>query len=401
MKNRIESPEKFDQYFKVLTEKYSQAFQNCREIIQVCTGGGCIACGSLNVQAELIRKLQARGLSEKFLVKPTGCMGPCSKGPVVMMKKTGIFYENVQLADIDELIEQQLLKGEPVVRLLHHNDSDGKPVALANDIKLFNRQRKIVLRRCGSIDPTSIDDYIESGGYHSWRRVLVSMSPDEVLDEMKRSGLRGRGGAGFPTWMKWGFAKKEKADQKYILCNADEGDPGAYMDRSTLEGDPHSIIEGMAIGGYTIGATKGFVYVRAEYPLAIERLAKAINDARELGVIGKNIMGTGFDFELDIRMGSGAFVCGEETALIASIEGKRGEPRPRPPFPTTAGLWGKPTVLNNVETFANVNTIIEKGGGGLPSLARGKAKVPRYLPLPGRLRIRACTKCPWEPPSAT
>jgi len=386
MNYKIESPEKFDQYFKALAERYSQTYQKCREMVQVCTGGGCIACGSLNIKAALSKKLEERGLSEKFIVKPTGCMGPCSKGPVVLMKKVGVFYENIQLADLDELIDQQLINGEPVIRLLHHNDSDGKPVAHITDIKLFNRQRKIVLRRCGNIDPTSIDDYIESGGYFSLRRVLASMSPDEVLEEMKRSGLRGRGGAGFPTWMKWSFAKKEISDQKYILCNADEGDPGAYMDRSTLEGDPHSIIEGMAIGGYTIGASKGFVYVRAEYPLAIERLSKAIDDARELGIIGKNILGTGFNFELDIRMGSGAFVCGEETALIASIEGKRGEPRPRPPFPAASGLWGKPTVLNNVETFANVNVIIEKGGDWLAQFGTGKSKGTKIFALAGAIK---------------
>ena len=215
-----------------------------------------------------------------------------------------------------------------------------------------------MLKRCGTIDPVSINDYIASGGYVSLRKALTQLSPDQVIDEMKTSGLRGRGGAGFPTFMKWNLAKKEIADQKYILCNADEGDPGAFMDRSILEGDPHSVVEGMIIGAYTIGASKGFVYVRAEYPLAVERLGKAMDDAREMGLLGNNILGTDFSFDLDIRMCSGAFVCGEETALMASIEGKRGEPRPRPPFPTTAGLWGKPTVLNNVETFANVTSII-------------------------------------------
>ncbi|MDA3878869.1 MAG: NAD(P)H-dependent oxidoreductase subunit E, partial [Prolixibacteraceae bacterium] len=372
--NKFTSPGEFDNYSGKLTEEYKDTNNQADEIIQVCTGGGCIACGSLNVHSELKANLEKRGIDKRFIIKTTGCMGPCSKGPVIMMKKSGVFYENVQLADIDELVEQHLLNDKPVERLLYHSDEDGKPIANTNDIKLFNRQRKIVLRRCGNIDPTNINDYIEAGGYASLRKVLTDYSPDRVIDEMKKSGLRGRGGAGFPTWMKWSFAKKEKADQKYMLCNADEGDPGAYMDRSTLEGDPHSVVEGMVIGGYTIGATRGFVYVRAEYPLAIERLAKAIDDAREMGLIGKNILGTGVDFELDIRMGSGAFVCGEETALMASIEGKRGEPRPRPPFPTTAGLWGKPTVLNNVETLANINAIIDKGGDWFAQYGTGKSR---------------------------
>ena len=385
-KNKIDSPEKFESYLKALNNDYSQAYKQSNEIIQVCTGGGCIACGSLNLHSELKNKLEERGIADKFKTLPVGCMGPCSKGPVLLMKKAGVFYENVQIADIDELIDQQLLNNKPVERLLNHSDEDGKPIPQMKDIKLFNRQKKIVLRRCGNIDPTNIDDYIESGGYSSLRKVLTQMTTDQVLEEVKLSGLRGRGGAGFPTWMKWSFAKKEVSEQKYILCNADEGDPGAYMDRSTLEGDPHSIIEGMAIGGFTIGASRGFVYVRAEYPLAIERLAKAIDDARELGLIGENIMGTGFDFELDIRMGSGAFVCGEETALIASIEGKRGEPRPRPPFPAVSGLWGKPTVLNNVETLANINTIIEKGGEWFAQYGTGKSRGTKIFALAGAIK---------------
>jgi NADH-quinone oxidoreductase subunit F len=385
-KNKIDSPEKFESYLKTLNDDYSQAYKQSSEIIQVCTGGGCIACGSLNLHSELKNKLEERGIADKFKTLPVGCMGPCSKGPVLLMKKAGVFYENVQIADIDELIDQQLLNNNPVERLLNHSDEDGKPIPQMKDIKLFNRQKKIVLRRCGNIDPTNIDDYIESGGYSSLRKVLTQMTTDQVLEEVKLSGLRGRGGAGFPTWMKWSFAKKEVSEQKYILCNADEGDPGAYMDRSTLEGDPHSIIEGMAIGGFTIGASRGFVYVRAEYPLAIERLAKAIEDARELGLIGENIMGTGFNFELDIRMGSGAFVCGEETALIASIEGKRGEPRPRPPFPAVSGLWGKPTVLNNVETLANINTIIEKGGEWFAQYGTGKSRGTKIFALAGAIK---------------
>jgi len=384
--HKLDSPEKFDKYFQDLSEKQSEQYHQSKEIIQVCTGGGCIACGSLNLRDQLAEKLEERGLSNKFMIKSTGCLGPCSKGPVILMKKSGVFYENVQLADIDLLIDEHLLGGNPVEKLLHRNDEDGKRVAKAADIKFFSHQKKIVLRRCGNIDPIDINDYIASGGYASLRKTLTQLSPEQVIEEMKTSGLRGRGGAGFPTFMKWNLAKKEVADQKYILCNADEGDPGAFMDRSILEGDPHSVVEGMIIGAYTIGASKGFVYVRAEYPLAVERLGKAMDDAREMGLLGKNILGTEFTFDLDIRMGSGAFVCGEETALMASIEGKRGEPRPRPPFPTTAGLWGKPSVLNNVETFANVTTIIEKGGEWFAQFGTGKSKGTKIFALAGAIK---------------
>jgi NADH-quinone oxidoreductase subunit F len=383
---KINTPEKFDQLFQELLEKDSEEFNHYKEIVQVCIGGGCIACGSIAVKNELEKKILEKNLGNRIKVKGTGCMGPCSKGPVIMLKKLGVFYENIQLADVDELIESHLINGIPVERLLHHSDEEGKPVPYASDIKFFKHQRKIVLRRCGTIDPIKINEYIATGGYVSLKKVLTSLTPDQVIEQMKLSGLRGRGGAGFPTFMKWGFAKKEVADQKYLLCNADEGDPGAFMDRSILEGDPHSVIEGMVIGAFTIGASKGFIYVRAEYPLAVERLNIAIDNARELGLLGQNILGTGFNFDLEIRMGSGAFVCGEETALMASIEGKRGEPRPRPPFPTTAGLWGKPSVLNNVETFANVNTIIEKGGEWFAQFGTGKSKGSKIFALTGAIK---------------
>ncbi|HPS12290.1 MAG TPA: NADH-ubiquinone oxidoreductase-F iron-sulfur binding region domain-containing protein, partial [Prolixibacteraceae bacterium] len=383
---KLTGPEKFDQLFQELSEQYSEEYNRYKDIVQVCLGGGCIACGSIGVKSELEKKILEKNLENKFKVIGTGCMGPCSKGPVIMMKESGVFYENVKIADVDEMVESHLVKGIPVERLLHHSDEDGKPILLASDIKLFNHQRKIVLRRCGTIDPVKISDYIALGGYVSLKRVLTGYTPDQVVEQMKLSGLRGRGGAGFPTFMKWSFAKKEVSDQKYILCNADEGDPGAFMDRSILEGDPHSVIEGMVIGAYTIGASKGFVYVRAEYPLAVERLNLAIDQARELGFLGQSILGTGFNFDLEIRMGSGAFVCGEETALMASIEGKRGEPRPRPPFPTTAGLWGKPSVLNNVETFSNVSTIIEKGGEWFSQFGTSKSKGSKIFALTGAIR---------------
>lgn len=383
---KLNTPEKFDRFFQEISEQYAEEYNRYKEIIQICVGGGCIACGSIKLKNEFEKKLQEQNLDGKFLIKGTGCLGPCSKGPVILLKKADVFYENVQVADVEELINNQLKNGIPVERLLHHSDDDGKPIPHIKDIKLFKNQKKIVLRRCGTIDPEKITDYIASGGYISLRKALTELTPDEIIEQMKISGLRGRGGAGFPTFMKWSFAKKEVADQKYILCNADEGDPGAFMDRSILEGDPHSVIEGMIIGAYTIGASKGFIYVRAEYPLAVERLNKALDSAREMGLLGQNILGTGFNFDLEIRMGSGAFVCGEETALMASIEGKRGEPRPRPPFPTTAGLWGKPSVLNNVETFANVCTIIEKGGDWFGQFGTGKSKGTKIFALTGAIK---------------
>jgi len=383
---KIKNIKEFTKLQKELSSRQEKLYKGFSEVIHVCMGGGCIACGSVQIKAELEAKLKKKGLGEKILVKGTGCLGPCSKGPAMIFKKTGIFYQKVQLADIDELIDSQLVKGKPVERLLNFSEDDNRPVAKAEDIGFFKRQSKIVLNRCGNIDPTDIEDYIAAGGYAALARVLQKMVPETVIEEMKKSGLRGRGGAGFPTYLKWDLARKEKADQKFILCNADEGDPGAYMDRSLLEGDPHSVIEGMMIGAFAIGASQGYVYCRAEYPLAIERLNKALGQAREAGILGKGIMGSKFDFDLEIRMGSGAFVCGEETALIASIEGKRGEPRPRPPFPAQSGLWGKPTVLNNVETFANVNVILDKGGDWFTKNGTEKSKGTKIFALAGAIK---------------
>jgi NADH-quinone oxidoreductase subunit F len=391
---KITSYKELEQLQKQLADQDAKANGRMDEIIHLCTGGGCIACGALQVRTELEKKLAERGLDKKIAVKSTGCLGPCSKGPAMILKKAGVFYQKVQVGDIDELIDTQLVKGKTLERLLHVSDEDGKPQSSVKDIKFFKGQKKIVLRRCGEIDPTSLEDYIADGGYLSLLKALQQMTPEEIVSEMKKSGLRGRGGAGFPTFMKWDLARKEKADQKYILCNADEGDPGAYMDRSTLEGDPHSIIEGMVIGAYTIGANQGYVYCRAEYPLAVERLNRAIGQAREAGLLGKKILGSKFSFDLEIRMGSGAFVCGEETALMASIEGKRGEPRPRPPFPTTAGLWGKPTVLNNVETFANINIIIEKGGDWFAQNGTEKSKGTKIFALAGAIKNSGLVEVP-------
>lgn len=356
-----------------------------KDKILVCTGGGCIASGSLKIKERFEAELKERKLDTTFKVIGTGCLGPCSKGPVVITAKERVFYQDLKPDDVTKIINNHLVEGNIVESLVYKNETDQKPKPIASDIHFFNRQTKIVLRNCGEIDPTSIEDYIAHDGYRALAKVVTEMSPEQVIDEMKKSGLRGRGGAGFPTFMKWKLAQQNEADQKYILCNADEGDPGAYMDRSILEGDPHGIIEGMAIGAYAIGATQGYIYVRAEYPLAVERLQYAIQQAKEANLLGTGIFGTDFSFDLEIRMGSGAFVCGEETALIASIEGKRGEPRPRPPFPAQSGLWEKPTVLNNVETYANVPSILMNGGDWFASHGTEKSKGTKIFALAGAI----------------
>ncbi len=356
-----------------------------REKILVCTGGGCIACGSLELKERFEKELKEKKLDKTVKVIGTGCLGPCSKGPVVIMAKDRVFYESLKTEDVPEIVLNHIVESKVVERLTFKDENTNKPVPLEKDINFFKRQTKVVLRNCGNIDPYSIEDYLGSDGYQALTRVITKNAPEDVISEMEKSGLRGRGGAGFPTFLKWKFAKDNKAEQKYILCNADEGDPGAYMDRSILEGDPHSIIEGMAIGAYAIGASQGYVYVRAEYPLAVERLQHAINKANELGLLGNNILGSGFSFNLEIRMGSGAFVCGEETALIASIEGKRGEPRPRPPFPAESGLWNKPTVLNNVETYANVSAIILNGGDWYANMGTSRSKGTKIFALAGAI----------------
>jgi (2Fe-2S) ferredoxin len=311
-----------------------------RTHILVCTGGGCIACGALQVSAALRQALRAHELHDEIKVVETGCLGPCSVGPVSVVYPDGVFYENIKPEDAEEIVSEHLLKGRPVERLRRSAvvAEAKEPEAQAG---FFDKQVKIVLRNCGIIDPRKIEEYVARDGYEALARALTEMTPDQVVDAMKKSGIRGRGGAGFPSGVKWAIAKKSTGSPKYVLCNADEGDPGAFMDRSVLEGDPHSVIEGMAIAGHAIGASQGIVYVRAEYPLAVERLRLAIDQAHALGLLGKNILGTGFDFDLDIRMGAGAFVCGEETALMTSIEGNRGEPRPRPPYPRRSRSVGQ------------------------------------------------------------
>lgn len=353
-----------------------------KEKILVCFGGGCIACGAVKVKEVLEDVLKEQG-QENVTAVATGCLGPCSRGPAIVMGRDKTFYQFVSPEDVREIVEKHVMGNKVVERLTWKVGENETPVPVQTDLEFFKRQTKIVLRNCGIIDPYSIEDYIGCDGYQGLAKVLTTMSPEEVIEELKTSGLRGRGGAGFPTGIKWSFAYKSQGDIKYILCNGDEGDPGAYMDRSVLEGDPHSVIEGMAIGAYAIGAAQGYIYVRAEYPLAVERLDKAIIRAKELGILGEHIFGTDFSLDLEMRIGSGAFVCGEETALIRSIEGKRGEPRPRPPFPAVKGLWEKPSLLNNVETYANIPMIMLKGGDWFASFGTRKSKGTKIYALAG------------------
>lgn len=360
--------------------------------ILLCAGGGCIASGALDLEKALNEAIDQNGLSKKAAVIKTGCLGPCAAGPVIIIGDT--FYEQVMPEDAAEVVEMHLKQGKVVERLTRKDDHDGKALPKVEQIPFFKEQTKIVLRNCGEIDPCNIDEYIAKDGYQALAKAITDLKADGVVDQMKASGLRGRGGAGFPTWMKWNFTKQENSEEKYALCNADEGDPGAFMDRSVLEGDPHSLIEGMAIAAFAIGASQAYVYVRAEYPLAVERLETAIAQAKEAGLLGEDILGLGFNFDLEIRMGSGAFVCGEETALITSIEGNRGEPRPRPPFPAQKGLWGKPTLLNNVETYANVPAIILNGGEWYASFGTEKSKGTKVFALAGAINNAGLVEVP-------
>ncbi len=362
--------------------------------VRVCAGGGCVASGSLEVSAALRQALKKYGLEEQVRVVETGCLGPCAAGPVAVALPDGVFYQEVKPEDADDLVREHLLEGRPVERLNYRTPGTGEAVPLLQDLDFFRMQEKVVLRNCGIIDPGRIDDYIARAGYRALEKVLGEMTPDEVIETVKRSGLRGRGGAGFPTGLKWSFTRRAPGRTKYVLCNADEGDPGAFMDRSVLEGDPHSVIEAMIIAGYAVGSAQGYVYVRAEYPLAVERLSRAIEQARVRGYLGDDILGSGFRFDLEIRMGSGAFVCGEETALMRSIEGKRGEPRPRPPFPAEKGLWDKPSLLNNVETYANIPPIILRGPEWFASLGTEKSKGTKVFALAGAVNHTGLVEVP-------
>jgi NADH-quinone oxidoreductase subunit F len=359
--------------------------------ICLCAGAGCIASGSLELKKALLEAMNENGV--QVPVKETGCLGPCAAGPVIKMLPGNVYYEQLTPADAKRIVEEHIIGGAIIEDFVHRN-ADEKSAACEEDMDFFKGQEKIVLRNCGRLDPLDIEEYIANDGYFALAKVLSEADADKILDEMKHAGLRGRGGAGFPTYLKWMFTKQAKGDVKYVLCNADEGDPGAFMDRSVLEGDPHNLIEGMAIAAYVVGASRGFVYVRAEYPLAVSRLSKALEQAREYGLLGDNILGSSFSFDLEIRMGSGAFVCGEETALMNSIEGKRGEPRPRPPFPAQKGLWGKPSLLNNVETYANVAAIILKGAAWYASFGTAESKGTKVFALAGAVNNTGLVEVP-------
>lgn len=364
-----------------------------KHYVLVCGGTGCESSKADDIFTNLKAEVANAGLEHDVQVVKTGCFGFCEKGPIVKVLPEDAFYVEVKPSDAEEIVKETLIKGR-IVKRLAYVDESGKTSAVPEEIGFYQKQMRIVLRNCGLIDPEKIDEYIARDGYAALEKVLFEMTPDQVIEEMKISGLRGRGGAGFPTWMKWNFTKQVESNVKYIVCNADEGDPGAYMDRSTLEGDPHSVLEAMAIAGYTVGANQGFIYIRAEYPLAIKRLEIAMAQAREYGLLGQNILGSGFSFDIEIRLGAGAFVCGEETALLASIEGKRGMPTPKPPFPAVCGLWKKPTVINNVETWANVPVIITKGGKWFASIGTEKSSGTKVFALTGKIKNSGLVEVP-------
>ena len=356
-----------------------------RHHVMICAGTGCSSSNSMLVKEALEKQLVETGLDKEIDVVQTGCFGFCSLGPIMVVYPEGTFYHHVKVEDVAEIVETHLKGGQLVERLLYDIPGQNKKAPDMSHIPFFQKQKRVALRNCGTIDPENIGEAIAHGAYQGLGKALTEMTPADAIAEVEKSGIRGRGGAGFPTGKKWKFAAGYQSPEKYVVVNADEGDPGAFMDRSVLEGDPHSILEAMAIGGYAIGATHGFIYVRAEYPIAVHRLEIAIAQAREAGLLGKNIMGTGFDFDIDIRLGAGAFVCGEETALLTSVEGKRGEPRPRPPFPAEKGLWGVPTFVNNVETLANIPVIFTEGGEAFASVGTAGSKGTKVFAMAGKV----------------
>ncbi|MBR2405137.1 MAG: NADH-quinone oxidoreductase subunit NuoF [Clostridia bacterium] len=363
--------------------------------VLVCGGTGCTSSGSNNIIEQFEKSLAEKGLQDEIKVVRTGCFGLCALGPIVIVYPEGAFYSLVTPEDVPEIVEEHLLKGRIVKRLLYKETVvDDDNIKSLNEVDFYKKQQRIALVNCGVINPESIDEYIAFGGYSALGKVLSEMKPQDVIDEIKESGLRGRGGGGFPTGLKWQFTANAQGDKKYVACNADEGDPGAFMDRSILEGDPHSLIEAMAIAAYAVGADEGYVYIRAEYPIAVNRLRIAIEQAKEYGLLGKNIFDSGFNFELDIRLGAGAFVCGEETALMTSIEGHRGEPRPRPPFPAVKGLFGKPTLLNNVETYANITAIINNGAEWFKTIGTESSKGTKVFAVGGKINNTGLVEIP-------
>lgn len=362
--------------------------------VMICAGTGCFSSGSNRLFKKLKEELAANGLTDRVNIKITGCHGFCEQGPLMIIEPMKTFYTRVEEEDIAEIVARSLINGEVVERLLYRDPISGGVAGNYEEVPFYARQKRLVLHNCGHINPDDISEYIANEGYAGLDRALLEMDPDQVVEEVKASGLRGRGGAGFSTGTKWGFVLKSQSDKKYVVCNADEGDPGAFMDRSVLEGDPHAVIEGMVICGYAIGADEGYIYVRAEYPLAIERLKTAITQAEECGILGDNILNTGFNFHIKIKAGAGAFVCGEETALLASIEGNRGMPRVRPPFPAQSGLWGKPTCLNNVETFANIPQILRNGSNWYASIGTEKSKGTKIFALTGKVNNTGLVEVP-------
>ena len=369
-----------------------------RAHVLVCGGTGCSSSGSAELIERFEEQIAKNGLDREVKVVRTGCFGLCEAGPVVIVYPEGTFYSRIRPDDVDEIVSEHLLKGRIVQHLVYKEKADEEQHVTLDNIDFYRPQMRLALRNCGVIDPENIDEYIAFDGYRALAKVLTEMTPEQVISEVLKSGLRGRGGAGFPTGKKWQFAAASKADQKYMICNADEGDPGAFMDRSVLEGDPHSVLEAMAIGGYAIGASEGYIYVRAEYPIAVKRLEIAINQARDYGLLGKNIFGSGFDFDIFIRLGAGAFVCGEETALMHSIEGGRGEPKPKPPFPAVRGLFDKPTNINNVETLANTPQIILKGADWFASIGTEKSKGTKVFALGGKINNTGLVEVPMGTP---
>jgi NADH:ubiquinone oxidoreductase subunit F (NADH-binding)/(2Fe-2S) ferredoxin/NAD-dependent dihydropyrimidine dehydrogenase PreA subunit len=365
-----------------------------RSLVLICGGTGCTASGSLSIEEKFKESLKKFELEDEVDIVKTGCFGLCEAGPIVVVYPEGAFYSGVKVEDIERITEEHLLKGIKGKELLFKDAVENDVIKSVDEVKFYKRQKRIALKNCGVINPEVIDEYIAYDGYRALGKVLTEMSPQDVIDEVKRSGLRGRGGGGFPSGLKWQFTKNATGDVKYVACNADEGDPGAFMDRSVLEGDPHAIIEAMAIAAYAIGASEGFVYIRAEYPIAVKRLEIAIEQAKDYGLLGKDIFGTDFSFDLEIRLGAGAFVCGEETALIESIEGRRGMPRPRPPFPANKGIWQKPTLLNNVETYANIAQIILKGAEWFNSIGTEKSTGTKVFALGGKINNTGLVEIP-------
>lgn len=378
----------------IYAEKKKDETNKAKHKICVCCGAGCISSGSEEVMKKLQEEIKTRGLDNEVEVIPTGCMGPCNQGPLMKFLPEYNMYQKVDCSNIHAIVQSQLVDKKPIEDLLLFADSREKPFLDAREDPFYKKQLKIALRNCGHINPEKIEDYLVHNGYQALDKVLFEMNPEDVIAEVKQSRIRGRGGAGYPTGLKWETVYKYVNEQKYVICNGDEGDPGAFMDRSVLEGNPHRVLEGMAIAGYAIGASKGYAYIRGEYPLAIKRFELAIKQAKKIGLLGTNILGTNFSFDVEVRIGAGAFVCGEETALIASIEGKRGTPRPRPPFPAESGLWGRPTLINNVETFAAISPIINNGGEWYSEIGTPKSSGTKVFALAGKINYAGLIEVP-------